>query len=190
MTERVRKKVALAMDDPSRLRVDFLPPSALELPGRLGLTRAPGRWWPGRDLDSDARLQGDVRTIAEDYGAKVLVTLVERHELAELGDLGGVARRAGLEWIHFPIADMWVPRDVGAARRLVRRMVRALERGRDVVVHCWGGLGRAGTIAAACLVEHGVEPARAIELVRVARPRAVQTDAQERFVVDFRSPER
>ncbi len=170
---------------PFALRVDFLPRSALApLPGRLGLTRAPGRWDPGRNLDSDVRLREDLDVLAQEHGAKLLVTLVERPELAKLGDLRGEARRAGLTWIHFPIPDLWVP-DVAATRRLVARMLRSLERGDGVVVHCWGGLGRAGTIAASCLVAHGRSPDRALALVRAARPGAVQSEAQEQFVRDF-----
>jgi protein-tyrosine phosphatase len=176
-------------DDSRELRVDFLPRSVLPLPGRLGLTQAPGRWWPGRHLDSDARLRDDLRTLVEDHGAKVLVTLLERAEIAELGNLRGFARRAGLEWVHFPIPDMWVPGDVEAARRLVQRILRSVERGDGVVVHCWGGLGRAGTIAASCLVARGVEPARAISLVRATRPGAVQSVEQERFVKEFAAPD-
>jgi protein-tyrosine phosphatase len=171
------------------LRVDYLPRAALRLPGRLGLTRAPGRWAPGRHADSDVRLREDLEDIAEIHGAKVLVTLVERSELGELGDVATEARRAGLTWIHFPIPDMWVPSDVEATRRLVTRILRVLERGDDVAVHCWGGLGRAGTIAASCLVAHGHTPARAIALVRAARPGAVQTEAQEQFIEDFAAPD-
>jgi protein-tyrosine phosphatase len=54
-----------------------------------------------------------------------------------------------------------------------------------VVVHCWGGLGRSGTIAAACLVARGAGAEEAIAAVRAARPGAVQTAAQELFVADF-----
>ncbi len=80
---------------------------------------------------------------------------------------------------------MWVPADMEATRRLVARMLAAVQRGEIVVVHCWGGLGRAGTIAACCLVARGVLPARAISLVRAARPGAVQSPEQERFVREF-----
>jgi protein-tyrosine phosphatase len=172
-------------DTPYALRVDYLPREALPLPGRLGLTRAPGRWSAGRAVDSDLRLREDLAALAEVHGAKVLVTLVERQELAELGDLRREARRARLTWIHFPIPDAWVPSDVGATRMLVDRLLRALERGEDVIVHCWGGLGRAGTIAAACLVARGTAPAEAIAVVRATREGAVQTFAQERFVHDL-----
>jgi ADP-ribosyl-[dinitrogen reductase] hydrolase len=165
------------------LRVDFLPAAVLGLRGRLGLTRAPGRWAPGRSPDSDARLREDLEAIAA-HGARLLVTLVEPHELSELGDVAAAARGSGLRWIHFPIPDVWVPSDLAATRRLVARMLRALGRG-DVVVHCWGGLGRAGTIAACCLAARGLAPADAIAAVRAVRPGAVEVPAQERFVETF-----
>ncbi len=174
-----------ASDAPYALRVDYLPRSALSLPGRLGLTRAPGRWSAGRDLDSDVRLREDLAAIANVHEAKVLVTLLERMEIAELGDFRAESRRAGLRWTHFPIPDMWVPADMDAAHKLVARILRTLERGDNVVVHCWGGLGRAGTIAASCLVARGSSPAQAIALVRATRAGAVQTAAQEQFVRDL-----
>lgn len=149
------------------------------------MTRAPGRLSAGRDLDSDVRLREDIAAIAGVHRVKALVTLLERAELAEIGDLRRETRRVGLLWIHFPIPDMWVPGDVGATHRLVARIVRALVRGDNVVVHCWGGLGRAGTIAASCLVARGSPPEKAIASVRAARPGAVQTSAQEQFVIDL-----
>jgi ADP-ribosyl-[dinitrogen reductase] hydrolase len=170
---------------PELLQVDFLPDAALKTHGRLGLTCAPGLWWRGRGLDSDLRLREDLTELAQAHGAKMLVTLLEQSELDELGDLGREARVAGLTWVHFPIPDMWVPRDVAATRKLVRRMLRALEAGDDVVVHCWAGLGRAGTIAAACLVSRGMAPALAMQTVRKARDGAIQSEAQEQFVLGF-----
>ncbi len=59
------------------------------------------------------------------------------------------------------------------------REIRALLRaGNDVVVHCKGGLGRAGMIAARLLVELGVEPEEAIRSVRQVRKGAIQTPLQ------------
>ena len=116
---------------------------------------------------------------------QVLVTLLEQHELAELGDLGSAARRAGLSWLPFPIPDMWIPSDLTVTRHLVAEILRGLEGGDGVVIHCWGGLGRAGTIAACCLVARGAPPERALALVRAARDGAVQSDVQEQFVRSF-----
>jgi ADP-ribosyl-[dinitrogen reductase] hydrolase len=51
-----------------------------------------------------------------------------------------------------------------------------------VALHCYGGKGRTGTIAARLLVELGTAPALAIEHVRAARPGSIETREQEQFV--------
>jgi protein-tyrosine phosphatase len=61
---------------------------------------------------------------------------------------------------------------------------RILERlaSRTIVVHCHGGIGRSGTIVAACLVAAGADPARALEIVRAERPGAATAPGHEEFV--------
>ena len=59
-----------------------------------------------------------------------------------------------------------------------------------VLVHCKGGLGRAGTFAARLLVEFGHTPASAIATVRTARPGALETLDQEACVATGRSSSR
>jgi len=57
----------------------------------------------------------------------------------------------------------------------------------NVVLHCLGGLGRSGMVAACALVDAGLAPDDAIRLVREHRsPRAVETRTQEEFVHRFR----
>jgi ADP-ribosyl-[dinitrogen reductase] hydrolase len=57
-----------------------------------------------------------------------------------------------------------------------------LDKGQNVLVHCRGGLGRAGMVSARLLVESGVEPGVAIARVRAARPGAIETPEQEVWV--------
>jgi protein-tyrosine phosphatase len=58
-----------------------------------------------------------------------------------------------------------------------------LRRGKDVLVHCRGGLGRAGTIAAWLLIDLGMEPQTAIANVRKVRPGAIEPyTGQEEYV--------
>jgi ADP-ribosyl-[dinitrogen reductase] hydrolase len=66
-----------------------------------------------------------------------------------------------------------------------------LRAGFNILIHCKGGLGRAGMIAARLLTELGVPPSQAIANTRNARPGAIETAAQEAFVHTIKSlPER
>lgn len=65
-----------------------------------------------------------------------------------------------------------------------------LRNGSDVLVHCRGGLGRAGTIAARLLIELGMPPKTAIERVRAVRPGAIETRAQEEYVLAIASKQK
>ena len=160
-----------------------------ELPvggGLVGITLCPGKQgdsvfgagW-ARDLASDL-------TAIRDWGASAVVTLIEEHEFEMLGvqTLPEAVRAAGLEWHHLPVKDVSAPsadfetRWVYAGARL-RERLRAGER---VLVHCRGGLGRAGSVAARLLVEFGAAPSEAIAQVRAARPGAIETREQERWV--------
>lgn len=171
----------------STLRVDFLAPESHGLPGRLGLTSAPGKWRDGLDPSSDTLLRDDLVRLRDHHGTRLLVTLTEELEMRKLGisRLLPTARRLGLRTLWFPIPDVSVPRDVEDAAPPVRRIVRAMRRGETVVVHCRGGLGRSGTIAACCLVALGRGAEEAIALVRAVRPGAVEIRAQEAFVTRF-----
>lgn len=170
---------------PRDLHVDFLGPELTGLPGRLGLTRAPGAWWLGRlGPDPDA-LGEDLRLLAEEHGATLLVTLLSRRELAGLGDVKEEARAHGLAWLHHPIPDMEPPASPAAAATLVAQLTTHLEGGRTAVLHCLAGLGRTGTVAACLLVSRGRGAEGAISLVRTVRPGAVQTGAQAAFVAAF-----
>ena len=128
-----------------------------------------------RDLETDL-------DAIQAWGAKLVLTLVEPFELHALKvpTLGSEVQRRGLDWRHLPIADFSVP-DVDFEQQWhtqghdIRSLLRS---GSDVLVHCKGGLGRAGMIAARLLVELGMPPDDAIRAVRSARKGAIETAAQ------------
>lgn len=169
------------------LRVDFLAPADLPLPGRLGLTIAPGRARPGFPEAGGATLAADLKRLRDDFGASVLLTLMEETEMSlhGIGRLRPAARKAGLESLWFPIPDLGAPSSAEATAGLVGDLVERLSAGRTVVVHCLGGIGRSGTIAACVLVGLGQPADRALRRVRAARPGAVEMPAQEAFVRGF-----
>lgn len=154
--------------------------------GRIGLTLCPGKtqsWglsgaW-ARDLGTD--LDAIVA-----WNAAVVVTLVEQDELERLAvrELGREVADRHMEWLHLPIRDRGVPDEAfEAAWEQAGESLRArLRAGSKVLIHCMGGLGRAGTIASRLLVELGWPPGEAIRAVRKVRPGAIETDDQEDLV--------
>jgi ADP-ribosyl-[dinitrogen reductase] hydrolase len=167
------------------LQIAFVRPTPTS--GRIGITFCPGK----RQRDAatgawDRQLDVDLDAIS-DWGAVAVVSLTEAHELQALGvaGLGAEVRARHMDWLHLPIVDVSVP-DAGFERRWgdagegLRARLRA---GFDIVVHCKGGLGRAGLTAARLMVELGVPAAEAVATVRQVRPGAIETQAQLAFVL-------
>ncbi|WP_218628302.1 cyclin-dependent kinase inhibitor 3 family protein [Variovorax sp. dw_954] len=157
--------------------------------GAIGLTLCPGKQGAsefGAPWQRD--LKADLDKIVH-WGAAAVVTLVEVHELRSLGvpELGARIRDRGIQWHHLPIRDLEVPDEVFEAKwpAAVAQLRQTMAAGQRVLVHCRGGLGRAGTVAACLLVEHGVAPTQAIERIRRVRPHAIETPAQARYVMDY-----
>ena len=133
--------------------------------GRIGITLCPGKRQPAaltggwaRDLDLDL-------AAIEQWGAAVVVTLTEAHELKALGVayMGARVRSHHMDWVHLPIVDVSVPDTrFEQAWHIHGEGLRArLRNGFDILVHCKGGLGRAGTIAArACPGPAALSPSR------------------------------
>jgi protein-tyrosine phosphatase len=167
--------------------VAFVPQAEHGLPGRLGFAPAPGRWRPFEERRAGEAVEEDLASLRRACGVSVLVTLLERAEMSRIGvaDLLDRARGSGLECHWLPIPDGSAPANIEATSRLVARVLERLGAGRTVIVHCHGGIGRSGTIAACALVGAGVEPGRAVEIVREARSGAASAPGQEEFVHEF-----
>lgn len=154
--------------------------------GAIGVTFCPGK--KQRDAMSgawDRDLGLDLDAIKA-WGASTIITLIESKEIAELKviDIGREAAVRGMEWLHMPITDVSAPdeRFEQAWREHGPRLVVDIRSGARVLVHCKGGLGRAGTVAALLLVELRMTPHDAISTVRAARKGAIETHEQEDYV--------
>ena len=102
-------------------------------------------------------------------------------------DLDARVRAYGMAWAHLPIPDQGVP---GSAFSVAWPNVREellshLTPGGRVVLHCRGGLGRTGLLAAVLLIEAGMARDDAIRAVRSVRPRSIETVEQACFVRDW-----
>lgn len=90
-----------------------------------------------------------------------------------------------------PIPDMSVPQSSGQMRGILDSIDAHTAAGETVYVHCWGGVGRTGTVVGCYLVRHGLPGEQA--LVRLAElfsrmPKSSgrespETPAQREFVL-------
>lgn len=163
--------------------------------GRIGITFCPGKQDPFAATGAWHRdLNTDLDVIAA-WGANRVITLMESLELDALKvpELGKHVIRRNMTWRHLPIQDFSTPSVTfellwSTEGEEIRQLLRD---GKDVLIHCKGGLGRAGMIAARLLAELGMDPKQAIRNVRQARTGAIETSSQLTLVkrTSFIAPE-
>lgn len=198
--KRAIKDISIFLNDKSKrqvftsysypLRVDFIPESELYLNqiGRLGLCMAPGRNKKSSHKIWIRDIEKDLNRLKEVYQCDVLVSLIRHSELHSLGipTLFEDAEKRGIESIHFPIKDKWVPDSMTELIKLVDLILQRLKQGKTVVLHCNGGKGRSGTVAVACLVAMGKTAPKSIEVVRKARSGTIRNPLQVLYVKRFK----
>jgi len=149
-------------------------------PGKKDRHSWTGEW--DRDLDIDLES-------IQQWGAATVVTLIEHHEfeLLNVAGLGRAIRERGMLWYHLPIRDVSIPSaDFEDQWKAITPQLREqLFSGQSILIHCRGGLGRAGTIAACLLVDFGLTAENAMAAVREARTGAIETEEQRHYVLKY-----
>ena len=92
--------------------------------------------------------------------------------------------RAGMCWFHRPVEDGAAPgpafEQAWAANR--DALMSLVSRHRGIAIHCRGGSGRTGLMAALILREMGIDGARADTLVKGLRPKALTLPAHTNYL--------
>jgi protein-tyrosine phosphatase len=156
-------------------------------------TRPPLYWietpWRGRLAVSPRPRGGDWledeitgwRTAGIDAVASLL-TPDEVEEL-ELTQEASLSASRDVRFFSLPIPDRDVPTSDAGAIDLARELLDELMHGRNVLIHCRQGVGRAGTIAAAVLVAGGDNPDNAFARISLARGvETPETEPQRRWL--------
>jgi protein-tyrosine phosphatase len=128
-------------------------------------------------------------------GVTFFVDLTEERELKPYAEIAREeAEKVGMSTVHrrFPIRDAWVP-TCECMRDILDAMTAAMDEGHVVYIHCYGGIGRTGTVAGCWLVEQGLTAGEALERIRHLRKgttdggiRSPENDTQKRFIEDWR----
>lgn len=142
-----------------------------------------GTWW----IDEPFILGSSNPTDAElerlySNGFRLLVCLLDEQEQSPRYDPLR-ALRLGYARQSIPVRDFHAP-TVGQLKRFVD-LVRSVGVKSKVIVHCEGGTGRTGTMAAAYWIAKGLRASQAIEKVRRVRPGAVEIDDQKAVLEEF-----
>ena len=125
------------------------------------------------------------------FGVRHFVDLTEEGELCPYESL----LPSDATHYRFPIKDVSVPTDVEAVHRLLHKIDEWEKTGGYVYIHCWGGVGRTGTIAACYLLHKMAHPdaAQALKMMQArfaTMPKSKhkvspETQAQVAFVHQF-----
>jgi uncharacterized protein (TIGR01244 family) len=108
----------------------------------------------------DERVYASGQPGAEDYevlaerGFSVVIDLRAHVRSDPMVDDPDQLRSFGLDYVHVPVSDGRAPQDDE-----VERVLTAIDRADGkVLIHCGGGVGRSGALAASYLASQGVDP--------------------------------
>jgi protein-tyrosine phosphatase len=118
-------------------------------PGQLVAGEYPGDWIRGL---ARRKLGGLL-----DAGVRTFIDLTEDGELTPYDDWlakEARARQLDVRYHRHPVRDLDVPTPEGM-REILDLIAESIRREAPVYVHCWGGIGRTGTVVCCWLIERG-----------------------------------
>lgn len=109
-------------------------------------------------------------------GVAALVTAINNSEMQEKGvlALGEMTQALDMQWFHLPIEDDCAPDADFASQWLTigPQLQSLLDNKQKIALHCMGGSGRTGLLAAHLLLDRGWDIKTIIERVQALRPGA------------------
>ena len=150
--------------------------------------------YPRAFVESTARAR--LRALL-DCGIRTFVDLTQAREpLAPYESLlisEAEERALTVSYHRHPIRDADIPSDAGM-REILATIRASIERGDPVYVHCWGGIGRTGTVVGCWLVETGRAGDDVFEAIKALRAgtmkrrtQSPETSDQADFILDWPS---
>ena len=153
--------------------------------------------YPGRVEEAASRISVQ-RHLSR--GITFFLDLTEKHQLSPYGQhLPEIHPESGKTIVYrrMPIRDVSIPESPEKMVAILDCIDRALAESHVVYLHCWGGVGRTGTVVGCHLVRKGRTGEGALlELAgfwrtvekRHKRPESPETDSQKDYVRDWVEP--
>ncbi|OBT10196.1 phosphatase [Vibrio sp. UCD-FRSSP16_10] len=122
----------------------------------------------------------------KEQGVKAIVTAINQAEMTEknVEALGEKSKALGLQWFHLPIEDDDVPDGEFAElwAEVSPELHKLVNSGDKIAMHCMGGSGRTGLLAANLLLELNWSLPKVVTEVKALRPGAFTKPAQVNYV--------
>ncbi len=119
-------------------------------------------------------------------GADAVITLMPGTEMASnaVTNMADLCPELGLQWFHLPIEDDHAPEKAFAVAWSAQRQAvhQLLDAGKKIAIHCKGGSGRTGLVAAQILVERGDSLAAATATIQAIRPNALTLNVHQDYL--------
>ncbi|MEI6754718.1 MAG: dual specificity protein phosphatase family protein [Paludibacter sp.] len=142
--------------------------------------------------ESTRKLQGLVQV-----GVKVVINLMEATETNRAGepfdDYSAYLKQYGVETHRLPIVDVRIPTRQRMTE-ILELIDSSIAQNKTVYVHCWGGIGRTGTVVGCFLKRHGYASNENVfdyieylkRTTSIANVMSPQTIEQEDFVLNWK----
>ncbi len=131
----------------------------------------------------------DSLTQLKQAGAMAVVTMMTRTELQanQVADIEEQCKALDLSWFHLPIEDDNAPNGYFSVKwsEISAQLHQLLDQDLTLVLHCKGGSGRTGLVAAQLLLERGVELTSAKADIIALRPKAFSPQVHQEYIQDF-----
>lgn len=122
-------------------------------------------------------------------GVRAVVTALDFAEMAEAGvaQLPEQTRELGMNWFHLPIEDDCAPDETFASewKKISPELHTIINQGGKLALHCMGGSGRTGMLAAHLLLELGWDLDTIKSEVKALRPGAFTKPLQIEYIEQF-----
>ena len=143
--------------------------------------------FPGKNLQNIFDLSSFLKDlqIIKKQKVKIVVSLLPDNEKNKLGLDDLIWSKEEVEYIQFPINDFSVPpkKKFNELKKLISFIKENLMLSKHVLIHCNGGKGRSGMIAA--LVLKTMKEKDTVKKVRDNVAGAIETEEQETFVENW-----
>lgn len=120
-------------------------------------------------------------------GVTAIISLTPMSEMKALNvaHMPELCKEQGILWFHAPVDDHQAPSEAFAAHwpNYNQKIHHLLDQQQTVALHCQGGQGRTGLLAAQLLIERGMSFEEAKTAVKAIKPGALTIEKQTDYLI-------